>query len=272
MVRDRSASPGFTLIELLVVIAIIAILISLLLPGLSGARNAAWMTVCQSQVRQVGLAGTLYAQDNQDRYWSTLDWARRVENGRLVPGHLYNYVDSVHEVTGCPKSKRQNPYGRVGNQLFSDGSNALDFDYCMVEGMQGVNLSSQTQVMYLDRVNKWYHPGSWSFLTAEQATLYLSPFRSIPIFIEESSWWYNGQIFDGRWGNLDQITTRHDRGGMIGFLDGSVELFVANLKQDESRQEGTDWVANDVFVFYMQRWRRVYAPITRPFGWINRPQ
>jgi prepilin-type processing-associated H-X9-DG protein len=126
--------------------------------------------------------------------------------------------------------------------------------------------------MYLDRVNKWFHPGSWTFLTEDQARINLSPFRTIPIFFEESSWWYNGQIFDGRWGNLDQLTTRHDQGGMIGYLDGSVERFVANLKQDESKQENTDWVANDVFVFYLQRWRRVWSPTERPYGWINRPR
>ena len=56
----------FTLIELLVVIAIIAILAAMLLPALSAARERARVATCVSQLKQIMLADTMYAQSNSD--------------------------------------------------------------------------------------------------------------------------------------------------------------------------------------------------------------
>jgi prepilin-type N-terminal cleavage/methylation domain-containing protein/prepilin-type processing-associated H-X9-DG protein len=62
----KTRKKGFTLIELLVVISIIALLVSILLPALSSAREQARITVCAAHIRGLGNGVLLYASDNKD--------------------------------------------------------------------------------------------------------------------------------------------------------------------------------------------------------------
>ena len=59
---------GFTLIELLVVIAIIALLLAILMPALGMVKAKAQAVVCRTNLKQYGLAGTLYASENDDLF------------------------------------------------------------------------------------------------------------------------------------------------------------------------------------------------------------
>ncbi|MCC6676155.1 MAG: prepilin-type N-terminal cleavage/methylation domain-containing protein [Phycisphaerales bacterium] len=68
--RTTGPGPGraaFTLLELVVVIAIIALLLSILLPGLARARQAGMLAVSMSNLRQINTGGSAYAQSNAGR-------------------------------------------------------------------------------------------------------------------------------------------------------------------------------------------------------------
>jgi prepilin-type N-terminal cleavage/methylation domain-containing protein len=80
-----SVNRGFTLIELLVVIAIIAILAAMLLPALSRAKERAKRTQCMSNLRQLGIGSTMYANDNLDKLVVCYDVANSAANPFINP-------------------------------------------------------------------------------------------------------------------------------------------------------------------------------------------
>ncbi|RYG68206.1 DUF1559 domain-containing protein [bacterium] len=86
----RSLKQGFTLIELLVVIAIIAILAAILFPVFGRARETARKASCSSNLRQIGLGWTMYAQDNDERM---------MRDYLLTPGKTYYWWGSYDGVT-----------------------------------------------------------------------------------------------------------------------------------------------------------------------------
>ena len=99
-------NKGFTLIELLVVIAIIAILAAILFPVFAQAREKARQATCTSNMKQIGIAVQMYAQDN-DGYLLAAD------KGTSYPYGARVWVDFIA------------PYGVDRNKLFCPSAPAI---------------------------------------------------------------------------------------------------------------------------------------------------
>lgn len=94
---------GFTLIELLVVIAIIAILAAILFPVFARAREKARQTSCLSNLKEIALAGLMYAQDYDETYCRTYHYygSGGPNNLRFWQNQLQPYVKNW-QIMICP--------------------------------------------------------------------------------------------------------------------------------------------------------------------------
>jgi prepilin-type N-terminal cleavage/methylation domain-containing protein/prepilin-type processing-associated H-X9-DG protein len=197
---------GFTLIELLVVVSIIAVLASILLSAIGPVRNAAYTIVCQSNLRQLGVAFNSYVEDWQrlpaavdDGYSPNRTWRELTVTDMAAPELL-----TQSTITRCPSKA-----GRRDQHAHLAGTPARWYGMNLALGpiLPGPPALDNHRT-YKDPTSIKFH-GLAALLLETRHNLYTGG--------------YNVVYFGNTYLNTSEDFTRHQGGSNILYLDFRVE-------------------------------------------------
>jgi len=196
----RPAPRGFTLIELLVVIAIIAILAAILFPVFAQAREAARKASCQSNVKQMSLGISMYAQDFDEQ----LPMGSRTINGQnwRWMHQTYPYVKNAG-IYHCPSSA----IAQWDPNAFNAGSYGYNSFMLNAQNLASMGKPAET-ILVADT------PGGAA--TANR-------FRIRPDDQTDPNTWVGHADWNGWLQDESRVAYLHQGAATIGFLDGHVK-------------------------------------------------
>lgn len=212
---------GFTLIELLVVVAVIVILAAILFPAFSRAREKGRQAACGSNLRQLGLAFTLYAQDNDEILPGATD------GGRGGAGVLGGWIDDLVWSVAKPKFDPTlgSIYPYVGNTKVyvcpDDSVGERSGDSYAVNSCTSVN-NGNTQP----------HPG-------KPLSKISAPASFLLIGEESNSQYGTDSTDDGNlWYGANTVSRRHSGGSNMAFVDGHMKWYRPEQVAAQNLQTG----------------------------------
>jgi len=217
---------GFTLIELLVVIAVIAVLVSMLLPALGGAREQAKNLVCQSNLRQQGLALGYYVEDHDG---VMLPWLENIGGDIYKPkiwtAFLAPYIGNREAGKGSDSKFSQEEEARESSlKVFYCPSQKEKFQF-RFQVRYGIN---PAHTSYYDNNMRFYHRKRRSIrqpterlLVADSMGLEAKYVDISQLYIPSSA----GYLITSREAGYPwdyPVSDRHNGGSNMLFVDGRV--------------------------------------------------